>query len=195
MTTSGQKGLLLVTMQPPAAMEEEFNDWYDTEHVPQRQNYPGFKSAERWVCVDGWPRWLATYDMTSTEAVQTPEYLATNGPNTSPWTRRIVSRISGRRRVVAEQIAPGNEPSLPQVSISRLLVARFASDSLSPSTVSAQASAPRPAQVRYFRAPGETWMLAAFDRPVVLGELTSVWGTLAGCNADFFNLYAPYRRS
>ncbi len=195
MTTSEQKGLLLVTMQPPAELEEEFNDWYDTEHIPQRQNYPGFKSAVRWVCIDGWPRWLATYDMTSTEAVQTPEYLATNGPNTSPWTSRIVSRISGRRRVVAAQIAPGNEPSLPQASISRLLVARFASDSLTPPKADAKAPTSRPAQVRYFRAPGETWLLAAFGRPVVLGELTAAWGGLDSCGADFFNLYVPYRRS
>lgn len=195
MTTSGQKGLLLVTMQPPAAMEEEFNDWYDTEHVPQRQNYPGFESAERWVCIDGWPRWLATYDMTSTEAVQSPEYVATNGPNTSPWTRRIVSRISGRRRVVAAQIVPGNERSLPQNSVSRLLVARFASDTLTPPKADAKPPALRPAQLRYFRAPGETWLLAAFDRPVVLSELTSGWGELGGFNADFFNLYIPYRRS
>ena len=38
-------------------------------------------------------------------------------------------------------------------------------------------------------------MLAAFDRPVVLGELTAAWGRLDDCNADFFYLYIPYRRS
>jgi hypothetical protein len=27
---SGQRGLLLAMMEPPPAMEEEFQDWYDT---------------------------------------------------------------------------------------------------------------------------------------------------------------------
>ena len=56
------KGLLLVTMEPPASLEDEFNDWYDTEHFPQRRGLPGFESASRWVCIEGWPRWAALYD-------------------------------------------------------------------------------------------------------------------------------------
>ena len=30
------KGFLLVTMHAPPAFEEEFNAWYDTEHLPER---------------------------------------------------------------------------------------------------------------------------------------------------------------
>ena len=30
------QGLLLATMEPMPGFEEEFNDWYDTEHVPER---------------------------------------------------------------------------------------------------------------------------------------------------------------
>ncbi len=45
------KGLLLVTMEPPASLEDEFNDWYDTEHAPQRRALPGFESASRWACL------------------------------------------------------------------------------------------------------------------------------------------------
>jgi len=52
-------GLLLVTMEPTAAMQEEFNDWYDQEHIPERIALPGFLSATRWVCLQGWPRYLA----------------------------------------------------------------------------------------------------------------------------------------
>ena len=34
-------GLLFATMEPPANIEEEFQDWYDTEHFPERQSLPG----------------------------------------------------------------------------------------------------------------------------------------------------------
>src|SRR3546814_3022829 len=52
------KGFLMVTMEPPAAIEEEFNDWYDTEHVPERAAVDGFETAQRYVCVDGFPRYI-----------------------------------------------------------------------------------------------------------------------------------------
>ena len=29
------KGFLLVLMQPPPTLEEEFNAWYDDEHIPR----------------------------------------------------------------------------------------------------------------------------------------------------------------
>lgn len=46
---STAKGLLLVLMQPPAESDGEFNAWYDT--------------ALRYVCLSGWPRYLALYDL------------------------------------------------------------------------------------------------------------------------------------
>lgn len=195
MSASGQKGLLMATMEPPATMEEEFQDWYDTEHVPERRLYPGFETVARWVCLDGWPRWLATYDLASVDAVRTPEYLSSNGDKATPWSRRILSRLIGRRRVVASQVWPGNEICLTPEKISRLLVALYPADTFDSNGITPPPSALRPAQLRYFRAPGEIWLLAAFDRPVVLSELTAAYGSLNGSGANLFNLYMPYRRS
>ena len=41
------RGLLLTITEPPPAMEEEFNAWYDTEHLAERRAIPGFRSALR----------------------------------------------------------------------------------------------------------------------------------------------------
>ena len=101
-------GLLLVTMEPPPAMAEEFHDWYDTEHVPERLALPGFRNATRWVCVQGWPRYLALYDLDSPAMLDTPEYRAVAGDNVSPWSHRVLPRTVGRTRIVAEQVEPGN---------------------------------------------------------------------------------------
>lgn len=100
-------GMLMAMMQPPADMEEEFQDWYDTEHIPERAAITGFLSAQRFVCIDGFPRYIATYDLTHHGVLTEPEYQAVAGPNFSPWSKRILPRVHGQRRVEGPQIYPG----------------------------------------------------------------------------------------
>jgi hypothetical protein len=102
-----RSGLLLVLMQPPTALEEEFNAWYDTEHLSERLALPGFKSALRFICLSGYPRYCAMYDLDSLAALETPDYRATSGANDSPWTASIVRRVKVYR-VPAEQVYPGH---------------------------------------------------------------------------------------
>jgi len=101
------RGLLLAAMTPPPALEEEFNEWYDTEHVPERLRIPGFDTARRFVAVVGWPRYLALYDLDHPGVLGSAAYAAVAGANFSPWTKRIVPRMTGRYRAAAEQIHPG----------------------------------------------------------------------------------------
>jgi hypothetical protein len=97
----------MVLMQPPAALEEEFTAWYDTEHVPERAALPGFKTALRYVNLSGYPRFMAIYDLDEVATLDTPEYQAVSGPNFSPWTKRVTSRVQVYR-VAAEQVYPGD---------------------------------------------------------------------------------------
>lgn len=187
-----KKGLLLVTMEPPASMEDEFNDWYDTEHFPQRAGLPGFESASRWVCVEGWPRWLALYDLANVAAVETQAYRAVSGASSTPWSKRVLARAIGRMRLVAEQVAPGDALALPPGRTARLLLARYA-DAAPERLAAGYASAPGLAQLRLFAAePGAVWAIAAFDRPVSFGRLIDAAGQVGGTPATWFNLYAPY---
>jgi hypothetical protein len=43
------KGILIAAIDFSGMAEEEFNDWYDTEHLPERQRVPGFLACERWI--------------------------------------------------------------------------------------------------------------------------------------------------
>jgi hypothetical protein len=104
----GNKGILLVTMEPPAAIEEEFNDWYDTEHIPERAAIGGFESALRFVCIEGWPRYLALYDLAYPGVLDGEEYARVSGANFSAWTRRIQGKVRGQYRAVGIQVYPGN---------------------------------------------------------------------------------------
>ena len=46
------KGILIAAMDFSAAPEDEFHDWYDLEHVPERLRVPGFLNADRWIGTD-----------------------------------------------------------------------------------------------------------------------------------------------
>ncbi|MCL4800064.1 MAG: hypothetical protein KJ025_10795 [Burkholderiales bacterium] len=103
-------GLLLTMTEPAPRDEEEFNAWYDTEHLAERLAIPGFVSARRWVAdlAPGAGKYLATYELERPEVLETPAYLAHVGDNFSPWSKRCLGRAVLFRRWVCEQILPGD---------------------------------------------------------------------------------------
>jgi hypothetical protein len=115
-------GFLMVSMEPPAVLEEEFNDWYDNEHVPERVMIDGFLTARRFVCLTGWPRYLAYYDLRDAGVIAEPGYSAISGKRFSPWSKRILARVRGLWRAHGEQIHPGH---LRTTDMARLLFIRF----------------------------------------------------------------------
>ena len=121
---SKPKGFLMVTMEPPPALEEEFNDWYDTEHVPERKAVAGFEAATRFVCVAGWPRYVAYYDLRDVGVMDEPGYQAISGTRFSPWSKRILTRVRGLYRAYGEQVYPGHALTGP---MTQMLLLRFRS--------------------------------------------------------------------
>jgi len=109
-----RRGLLLTMTEPPAAMEEEFNAWYDTEHLAERLAITGFRSARRWVasCAPGEGKYLATYELDSPAVLRSPEYM-TRFQDATPWTRRCLAKAVVFRRWACEQIEPGNAEPQP----------------------------------------------------------------------------------
>ena len=102
------RGLLLTITEPPPAMEEEFNAWYDTEHLAERLAIPGFRSAQRWT-LDGASaagKYLATYELDAAAVLQSPEYLARFN-HQSPWSRRCLAKTVVFKRWACEQVEPG----------------------------------------------------------------------------------------
>jgi hypothetical protein len=99
-----KRGLLLTLTEPPPAMAEEFNAWYDDEHLPERLAIPGFRSARRWVLET---RYLATYELDSPAVLTSPAYLA-RFENPTPWSRRCLGKTLVFKRWACEQVEPGN---------------------------------------------------------------------------------------
>jgi len=97
--------------EPVARDEDEFNAWYDTEHLPERLAIPGFVSARRWVdphAPPGEGKYLATYELESPGVLDTPEYLAHVGDGFTPWSKRVLGRCALFRRWACAQISPGD---------------------------------------------------------------------------------------
>jgi hypothetical protein len=62
-------GLLMVWCDVPADREDEFNRWYNEEHIAEILTIPGVLSAARYEAVKGGPKHLAAYELESPAAV------------------------------------------------------------------------------------------------------------------------------
>jgi hypothetical protein len=103
------KGTLIAAMNVGRAAEDEFQDWYDTEHLPERQRVPGFLLCERWIGAADRRVSVATYDLETVGVLQTPAYQAIGVENLSPWSRRVTSLVDRLMRFEGEQILPGDQ--------------------------------------------------------------------------------------
>ena len=93
-------GLLLFMTDIDPAHEDEFNRWYEEEHLGERMAILGFLSARRFQAVQGPPKYLAIYDLESPDVLASAPYRHIAGTGKSAWTRRMETLfINGRRNV------------------------------------------------------------------------------------------------
>lgn len=83
-------GVLLTFTEVPEALEEDFNEWYNREHLDERVGMPGFRRARRYVSVEGGPKYFASYETGAVEDLATPEYLAVLADQTD-WSKRVMA--------------------------------------------------------------------------------------------------------
>ena len=103
------KGTLIAAMKIGRAAEDEFHDWYDSEHLPERERVSGFLLCRRWIGADDREVSVATYDLESVDVLKKPGYLAIGGENLSPWSKRITARVERLMRFEGDQILPGDQ--------------------------------------------------------------------------------------
>lgn len=76
----------------PPEHEEEFNRWYDEEHLPLLSRVPGVLRARRFFDPNGKPRYVALYDLADESVTQHPEWRAATQ---TEWARKIGKLTSG----------------------------------------------------------------------------------------------------
>src|SRR5690349_11466640 len=90
------RGIFMVYVDIDAPHVQEFNKWYNEEHLPELLSVPGILSAARYEAVKGGPQYLACYDLESVAVMQTP------------WGQKVSPSVIGKNltRIVGEQIYP-----------------------------------------------------------------------------------------
>jgi len=82
-------GVLLVLNDVIEGAEEEFNRWYQQQHVPERLGVPGFNTARRYRAVDRGPAYMAVYECASIGVLASEAYQQRLAHPTD-WTRKIM---------------------------------------------------------------------------------------------------------
>ena len=68
---------------------DEFYQWHNREHMPERVAIPGFLRGRRYIAVAGAPAYFNLYEAESAEVLGGKDYLdRLNAP--TEWTRRVV---------------------------------------------------------------------------------------------------------
>jgi hypothetical protein len=100
-------GMLFSQMTPPEGEREQFEQWYDTDHIAHRLVLDGFRGAYRyWEQPESAarePHHLAIYDLESLTAVQTPGYHALKA-DPGEQTEYFLTQVSGFTRFTTERI-------------------------------------------------------------------------------------------
>jgi hypothetical protein len=109
-------GILIAAMDFSAAPEDEFHDWYDLEHIPERLRVPGFLNADRWIGTENPKISVATYDLDNVGVLHSSPYLAVGGENGSPWTKRTARFRKSILRYEGEQLFPGDRTAPPEAA-------------------------------------------------------------------------------
>jgi hypothetical protein len=84
-------------------VEQDFNDWYDKEHLEAMAGVPGCVSARRFVSVEGQQKYMALYDLESPDVVNSEAWQ--KAANTS-WTAKIRPHFRNPAKGYYELIRP-----------------------------------------------------------------------------------------
>ena len=72
----------------PAA-KDDFYEWHNREHMPERVGIPGFRRGRRFVAISGAPEFFNLYEADSPETLSGQDYLnRLNAP--TAWTQRVI---------------------------------------------------------------------------------------------------------
>ena len=99
--------ILVVMMDVDPEHDEEFNRWYNDEHLPERLEIPGYVSARRFKLEEGQGvlKYLCIWELEDAGPLQSQEYQAQNA-RPSQLRDRAHGYIRERMRGLYRQIYP-----------------------------------------------------------------------------------------
>lgn len=97
------KGMLVTFTEVAGEHEEEFNEWYNREHVDERVFMPGFRRARRYLAADAKAKvkYFATYETETVRDLCAPDYMKLLGDQ-SPWSKKVMALFTHFDRLTVE---------------------------------------------------------------------------------------------
>lgn len=102
---SDAQGLLAVWTDIPVALEADFNNWYDREHLAERASISGFRTARRYIAEAAAPKYFALYETETVGVLVSPAYRRYLGPAASAWSKRIMPAFINNHRLCCTLVA------------------------------------------------------------------------------------------
>jgi hypothetical protein len=98
MSLLGQ-GVVAIWQDLVPEAKQDFYEWHNRQHVPERLSIPGFRRGRRFIAVEGGPEFYTLYEADSVDVLAGKDYLERlNSP--TDWTRRIMPAFRNMARSV-----------------------------------------------------------------------------------------------
>jgi len=82
---------------------DDFHQWHNREHMPERVGIPGFRRGRRYVAIAGTPEYFNLYEADSAEVLGGQDYLnRLNAP--TEWTRQVVPSFRNVSRSICRVV-------------------------------------------------------------------------------------------
>jgi hypothetical protein len=89
--------LLVIWTDIASEYEAEFNEWYNSEHIPQLLRVPGFIAARRYAAVEGQPKYITIYDLSDEKVGQGESFRRVREQPTA-WTQKMLPQLRNLQR-------------------------------------------------------------------------------------------------
>jgi hypothetical protein len=123
------KGMLITSMDVDPDEEDDFNLWYDREHLAERVAIPGFLEARRWIADKGETKYFCTYSTDTFEALSSPAYKRVLA-NQTDWSKKHISSFRNPGRALGRITVSRGQGRGSALGVVRLRPGRQAPDAL-----------------------------------------------------------------
>ena len=92
-------GVVAIWHDIAAEARDDFYEWHNREHMPERVGIPGFRRGRRYIAIEGAPEYFNLYEADSAEILGGQDYLnRLNAP--TPWTQRVIPHFRNVARSI-----------------------------------------------------------------------------------------------
>jgi hypothetical protein len=96
-------GALVIWHDIAAGHEDFVNDWYNREHHAERLSIPGFRRVQRFIALDGTPKYYISYEVSDVMVLSSPAYMQYQNAPTE-WSRKAMPQFRNNSRTVCKTV-------------------------------------------------------------------------------------------